>query len=58
MSDHAGLRSVGLGCGGDAVVAVRAEPFDAGEFGEPARGAAAGEDGNEVDGLGDQRAGR
>jgi hypothetical protein len=44
------------GCGGDAVVAVRAEPFDAGEFGEPARGAAAGEDGDEVDGLGDQRA--
>ena len=40
----------------DAVVAVRAEPSDVGEFGEPARGTAAGEDGNEVDGLGDQRA--
>jgi hypothetical protein len=47
---------LGIEKGGDAVVAVRAEPFDAGEFGEPARGAAAGEDGDEVDGLGDQRA--
>jgi hypothetical protein len=41
--------------GGEAVVAVRAEPFDAGEFGERRR-AAAGEHGDEVDGLGDQRA--
>ena len=40
----------------DAVVAVRSQPFDAGEFGEPARGTAPGKDGNKVDGLGDQRA--
>ena len=32
------------------------EPCDEGEFGEPARGAAAGEHGDDVDGLGDQRA--
>src|SRR3546814_3213476 len=40
----------------DAVVAVRSQPLDAGEFGEPARGTASGEDGNKVDGLRDQRA--
>ena len=40
----------------DAVVAVRPQPFDAGEFGQPARGTAPGKDGNKVDGLGDQRA--
>src|SRR3546814_2202455 len=33
-----------------------AEALDAGEFGEPARRAAAGEHGDEVDRLGDQRA--
>ena len=39
----------GGGCGVDAVVAVRPQPFDAGEFGQPARGTAPGKDGNEVD---------
>ena len=38
------------------VVAVRSEPFDAGEFGKPSIGAAAGEHGDEIDRLGDQRA--
>ena len=42
---------------GDAVVAVRTEPVDTGEFGQTARGAAAREHRNHVDGLGDQRLG-
>jgi len=46
-----------LGCGGKAVVGVRPEPLDAGEFGETPRSAAAGEHGHEIDGLGDQRPG-
>src|SRR5690606_31331910 len=44
------------GRGGDAVVAIRPQPVDAGEFGQPARGTAPGKDGNKVDGLGDQSA--
>jgi hypothetical protein len=47
----------GWGGGGDAVVAVRAEPLDAREFCEPAGGAASGEDRHEVDRLGNQRTG-
>ena len=46
----------GGGCGVDAVVAVRPQTLDAGKFGKPTRGTASGEDGNKVDGLGDQRA--
>ena len=38
------------------VVAVWSEPFDAGEFGKPSIGAAAGQHGDELDRLGDQRA--
>ena len=55
-----GLRRWGVvvgASGDDAVVAGRGiEPGDAGELGEPALGAAAGEHGDEIDGLGDQRA--
>ncbi len=40
----------------DAVVAVRSQPFDAGEFGQPGARNRAGKDGNKVDGLGDQGA--
>lgn len=48
--------AVALDDGGrDAVIAVRAEAIDTGEFGQPARGTAPGEDGNEIDRLGDQR---
>jgi hypothetical protein len=54
-ADHEDSPCRGVG-GGDAVVAVRPQPFDAGEFGQPARGTAPGEDGNKVDGLGDQGA--
>ena len=35
-----------MDCGGDAVVAVRPQPFDAGKLGKPARGTASGQDGN------------
>lgn len=45
------------GCGYDAVVAVRAEAFDASEFGEPVRGTAAEEHGDEIDRLGDHARG-
>jgi hypothetical protein len=41
------------GCGDDAVVAVGTEAIDTGEFHEAAVRAAAGEDGDEIDGLGD-----
>ncbi len=46
----------GLGCGGDAVVAVRPEAFDASELCEAASRAAAAEHRDEIDSLGDQRA--
>src|SRR5579885_3033644 len=42
--------------GGDAVVAATPETVDAGELGETARGAAAAQHGDEIDGFGDQRA--
>ena len=38
------------------VVAVRAKALDTSQLGEPPIGAAAGQDGNELDGLGDQGA--
>ena len=40
----------------DGVVAVGAEPIDAGEFNETAGRSASGEDGNKVDRFGDQGA--
>ena len=43
-------------CGGEDVVAGGAETPDHGEFGEPSGGAAAGENGDDVNGLGDERA--
>src|SRR5689334_10296780 len=43
-------------CGGDAIVAAGPEAFDAGELGKTARRAAATQHGDEVDGLGDERA--
>ena len=43
--------------GRDAVIPVRAEARDAGEFGHAPRGTAAGQHGHQVDRLGDQRAG-
>jgi len=38
------------------IVTIRSEPFDAGEFGKPSIGAAASEYGDELNGLGNQRA--
>ena len=43
--------------GSDAVIAVRSETFDAGEFREPSRGTASGENRHHADGFGDQRLG-
>ena len=43
-------------CWGKGVITRRAEPFDAGEFGETARGAAPVKHRDEVDGFGDQGA--
>jgi hypothetical protein len=41
----------------EPIVAARSEAFDAGKFGQPPRRAAPSEDGDQVDRLGDHRAG-
>jgi hypothetical protein len=45
-----------VSCGVKHVVAVRSEPFDAGKLGEASIGSAAGQYGDELNGLGDERA--
>lgn len=47
--------SRGFSCGDDEVVARGAQARDGGELREPPVGAAAGEDGDKVDGFGDER---